>query len=184
MAKIVPERFKIKKGDEVILRSYQPGDEDDAQRFARKIASESSHTLKYDGMPQPPKEQLTRAWLEFDAHPVNVNIGAFYHGDVVGNLRFFQRNSSHPWVKHVAAFGMAVSKDLWGQGLGQRMLELMEAHARACGVIRIEAEVRAANKRGIQLYSKNGFKIEGRREKAACIDEVFLDELYIAKLLI
>jgi RimJ/RimL family protein N-acetyltransferase len=60
----------------------------------------------------------------------------------------------------------------------------MEEHARKEGsIVRIEAEVRAANETGVRLYQKNGFKIEGRREKAALINGNFLDEYYIAKII-
>jgi hypothetical protein len=38
----------------------------------------------------------------------------------------------------------------------------MLKHAEECGIRRIEAEVRTANERGIQLYTKNGFKIDRR----------------------
>ena len=78
---------------------------------------------------------------------------------------------------------MAISQAYWGQGIGTRLLRAMEAHARKCGITRIEAEVRVANDRGVSLYTKNGFKIEGRREKAALIDGTFVDEFFIAKLL-
>lgn len=60
----------------------------------------------------------------------------------------------------------------------------METHARSCKISRIEAEVRTVNDRGVSLYTKNGFKIEGRREWAALINGTFLDEFYIAKLLL
>ena len=37
---------------------------------------------------------------------------------------------------------------------------------------------------GIALYLNNGFKIEGTREKGAFIEGKFVDEYFIAKLLI
>ena len=49
--------------------------------------------------------------------------------------------------------------------------------------MRIEAEVRAANVNGVQLYQRYGFKIEGLREKAAFIDGNYVDEYYIAKII-
>lgn len=183
MAKLTPQSFRLRNGIEVLFRSYEPGDVDRAQSFARQIAAESTHTLKYDGMPQMPKEGLLTAWNEALAHPVNLSFGAFLDGRIVGNLRFFQRNPNHPWIRHIAAFGMAVSRDEWGYGIGTRMLQMMEAHAKASGIVRIEAEVRCENDRGVALYEKNGFKIEGRREKAAFIEGRFCDEFFIAKLL-
>jgi ribosomal protein S18 acetylase RimI-like enzyme len=80
-------------------------------------------------------------------------------------------------------FGMAVKLEYWGQGIGSRLLQSMEAHARTTEISRIEAEVRASNDSGISLYQKNGFKIEGTREKAAFLNGIFEDELSIAKCL-
>ena len=48
--------------------------------------------------------------------------------------------------------------------------------AEASGVILFRCE----NERGVQLYEKMGFKIEGKREMAAFIDGRFQDEYYIA----
>jgi RimJ/RimL family protein N-acetyltransferase len=62
------------------------------------------------------------------------------------------------------------------------MLQLMVEHAKKEGIVRIEAEVRAANENGVGLYQKNGFKIEGLREKAAFINGNYVDEYYIAKI--
>jgi putative acetyltransferase len=183
MATISPQTIRLADGSEAVVRSYEPMDVDPANAFACRIASESTHTLKYKGMPEMPPDKLTALWADNLEHPVNLNIGVFSDGKILGNLRFFQRNANHPWVKHIAAFGMAVSRDYWGQGIGSRLLQIMLEHAAACGIHRIEAEVRTANERGIQLYTKNGFKIEGRREKAALIDGSFVDEFYIAKII-
>lgn len=51
------------------------------------------------------------------------------------------------------------------------------------GVQRIEAKVRTQNPRGVALYKKAGYQIEGTRRKAALIDGEFRDEYFIAKLL-
>ncbi len=183
MASINPETFQLNDGSEAVIRPYDPTDVDLANKFAKQVASESTHTLKYEAMPEMPRDQLAALWAANLNHPVNLSIGIFSRGGIIGNLRFFQKNPSHPWVKHIGAFGMAVSSSHWGQGLGSRLLCAMEAHAKSCGINRIEAEVRTANERGVSLYTKNGFKIEGRREKAALIAGTFVDEFYIAKLI-
>lgn len=183
MAKLNSEKFNIKNGSEVIIRSYDTEDVDLANNFARLVAQESTHTLKYEGMPEMPKDKLITLWSENLTHPVNISLGVFANNEIIGNLRFFQRSPSHPWIKHIGAFGMAVSKAYWGQGIGSKLLQTMETHARSSGISRIEAEVRTANEQGVALYKKNGFKIEGCREKAALINGIFLDEFYIAKIL-
>ena len=183
MATITPVTIRLTGGSDAIIRSYRPSDVDAANLFARQIAAESTHTLKYEGMPEMPRDKLAALWTDNLTHPVNLNIGVFRDGEILGNLRFFQKNGAHPWVKHIAAFGMAVGRAYWGQGIGSKLLQIMLKHAQECGVRRIEAEVRTANERGIQLYTKNGFKIEGRRESAALIEDTFVDEFYIAKLI-
>lgn len=183
MAIIAPIKFNAKDSSELILRSYEARDVELAHKFAKSVAAETTHTLKYEGMSEMPSDRLIALWNENLTHPVNLSIGVFAEDKIVGNLRFFQRNPSHPWVKHIGAFGMAVSQSHWGQGIGSRLLQTMEAHARTCGITRIEAEVRATNEGGIALYKRHGFKIEGTREKAALINGVFQDELYIAKIL-
>lgn len=181
MALLIPNIFELENSLEVTIRSYRPGDETISKIFTRLVSKESQNTLKYEGMPEISIENLTALFNEYADHPVNLFIGAFLGDEVIGNLRFMQRRLDHPWIKHIGAFGMAVREQYWGQGLGSRLLQAMESHARTTEISRIEAEVRASNNRGIHLYQKNGFKIEGRREKAAFIDGKFEDEFYIAK---
>lgn len=183
MAIINQERFLTKSSKEVTIRSFRVGDENASKEFARLVAKESYNTLKYEGMPDIPLERLTALFTDYANHPINLHFGAFIDEEVVGNLRFFQRNSSHPWIKHIGAFGMAVREIHWGEGIGSKLLQVLFNHARSTEISRIEAEVRTTNDRGIHIYEKNGFKIEGRREKAALIDGKFEDEFYIAKLI-
>jgi len=183
MAIINQELFLTKNSVELTIRSFRPGDENASKEFAEMVAKESYNTLKYEGMPDIPLERLTCLFTDYADHPVNLHFGAFDGGEVVGNLRFFQRNSNHPWIKHIGAFGMAVREIYWGQGIGSKLLQVLFNHAGSTEITRIEAEVRATNDRGVHLYEKNGFKIEGRREKAALINGKFEDEFYIAKII-
>jgi RimJ/RimL family protein N-acetyltransferase len=184
MAKLQAVKFTLKKSHhEVVIRSYESGDQEAIQQFAKKIARETTHTLKYEAMPDMTRDQLAYQYDGVLKHPVNLTIGAFLNDQLVGNLRFFQRNENHPWVKHMGAFGMAVAQDYWGEGLGSKMLQIITEHAKNEGIVRIEAEVRTANENGVRLYKKNGFKIEGLREKAAFINGNFVDEYYIAKII-
>lgn len=60
-----------------------------------------------------------------------------------------------------------------------RSVERFEPANRARQII--EAKVRVSNKRGLALYKKNGYAIEGTRQKAAFINGQFEDEFFIAK---
>ena len=102
---------------------------------------------------------------------------------MVGLLGFHTIDAEHPWIKHIGHFGMMVLKDFWGQGVGRRMLEIMEGVAKSAGILRIEALVRIQNTRGVRFYQNAGYQIEGTRRHGALIDGRFQDEYYIAKLL-
>jgi [ribosomal protein S5]-alanine N-acetyltransferase len=78
---------------------------------------------------------------------------------------------------------MMILREFWGEGIGRRMLEIMEAHAKDRGIARLEAQVRTKNERGIKLYRRMGFQIEGTRKHAALIDGKYQDEFFIAKIL-
>lgn len=107
----------------------------------------------------------------------------FDEDKIVGSLQFRVSIPDHSWVKHIGEFGMLVLKDYWNQGIGKKLLRIMDNYALQSGFVRIESKVRCNNERGIILYLKNGYKIEGIREKGAFIENKFVNEYFIAKLL-
>lgn len=55
--------------------------------------------------------------------------------------------------------------------------------AKQKGLHRLELTVIAHNKCAVHVYEKLGFEIEGVKRDALYIDGVFVDELYMSKLL-
>jgi RimJ/RimL family protein N-acetyltransferase len=47
---------------------------------------------------------------------------------------------------------------------------------------RLELTVQEHNQAGIRLYRKMGFQVEGTRRRAMRVDDRWVDELYMAKL--
>lgn len=78
---------------------------------------------------------------------------------------------------------MMTSADYWGRGIGGALFRIMEEFAKKIGISKIEAKVRVSNERGLSLYKKNGYVIEGTRKRAALINGQFEDEFFIAKFL-
>ncbi len=73
--------------------------------------------------------------------------------------------------RHSARFGMSVTKDRRGQGLGRRLLEDMIEKTKAWpGFCRIELEVFPHNTAAIRLYESAGFELEARKTKAVNLD--------------
>jgi len=177
-----PSVLKPKSGREYDLRSLVPEDGEATQNFFYQCALESTHTLHYreKSISISRLQEVSKQAIE---SPSNLYLGLFDRGKIIGQLSFKVAHPGHPWVEHIGEFGMTVLKDYWGQGIGLALLESMELFVASVGVTRIEARVRVANDRGVALYKKAGYQIEGVRKKAALINGVYEDELYIAKLL-
>lgn len=182
MATLEPQKFVARNGRELVFRHLSPDDAEAFLKFRNQVPNDSTHTMQYVGMTFPSVEE-TEKRLKFQKEdPLILNVGVFDGGQVVGYLNFRVPFHDHPWVNHLAHFGMMVLKEWWGQGVGKKLLELQDTHAKALGIQRIEAMVRVNNERGVTLYERNGFEIEGTRKKAAKIDGNFVDEYFIAKV--
>ena len=183
MAIYPSEAYVTKSNKLVAIRSLSAAGTVSYAPYYRSIATESTHTYKLIGKEMPPA-QLAEVWDRDLKDPFALRLGAFFEGQFIGQLLFYGGHPlDHPWTRHRARFGMGLIKEFWGEGIAQRLLEIMESHARSLGVIRIEAEVRAKNERGIKLYTRFGFEIEGTRKSASLINGVLEDEFYIAKIL-
>jgi RimJ/RimL family protein N-acetyltransferase len=70
-----------------------------------------------------------------------------------------------------------------GQGLGTALFECMEQWARDRKLHRLELSVMVHNQRGVGLYQKMGFGIEGVRRDSLLVSGSYVDEYYMAKLI-
>jgi RimJ/RimL family protein N-acetyltransferase len=70
-----------------------------------------------------------------------------------------------------------------GQGIGKRLFEALEKWAIDQKLHRLELTVMCHNERAIHLYQKMGFKIEGVKQDSLWVNERYVDEYYMAKIL-
>ena len=183
MALFVSRKIKLKSGQEIEIRPFQPSDAKSLLNFRRQIATETTNTMQYIGQEYPSIEETGKRLAAQLEDKTTLNVGVFFNEVLIAYLNFRVPWTDHPWVSHLAQFGMMVLKDFSGLGVGKNLLRIQEEHALSIGVTRIEAMVRIANERGVKLYERNGYKIEGTRKKAAFINNEFVDEYFIAKLL-
>jgi predicted acetyltransferase len=184
--KLMPEQkssiIQTKSGKGYILRSFQAADAEALQHFLSLSAFETQHTLRYKEENLPICKLLEKINFSIESN-TSLNLGVFDSGKLIAQLMFRIALPEHPWMKHVGEFGMTVLRDYWNQGIGTALLLKMENFAKEVGVTRVEAKVRTKNDRGLNLYRKAGYHVEGTRKNAVLIDEVFQDEFFIAKLL-
>ncbi len=161
MATLPPIPFETRSGRSVIFRHCGIDDVDTFLEFQPQVARETTHTLQRVGN-VPKAENVRAAWQASIDDRIELRIGAFDGARMVGLLTFHPlQNPPHPWNRHVATFGMMVLQEFWGEGVGRRLLELMEAHARRAEITRIEAQVRTANERGVIVGQGPQFFADG-----------------------
>lgn len=83
--------------------------------------------------------------------------------------------------QHVAYLTIGVLKDYSGQGIAKKLFVLLDSWAKDNGIERIELTVLSHNKRAVDLYTHNGFVIEGVRKISMKIDGENKDEFFMAK---
>jgi RimJ/RimL family protein N-acetyltransferase len=69
------------------------------------------------------------------------------------------------------------------QGLGTRLLEQLEEWAKKRKMHRLDLTVTVNNEAALALYRKSGFEIEGRKKHSLFINDSYVDEFWMAKLL-
>ncbi|CBZ02825.1 GNAT family N-acetyltransferase [Clostridium botulinum] len=87
----------------------------------------------------------------------------FLVAEVEGKIIGFSRcqGSKLSRFRHKAEFGICISKEYWGYGIGRVLLENILIWADVVGIEKISLTVVQTNTRAIQLYKKYGFVEEG-----------------------
>jgi len=146
----------------------------------QKIESETEH-LALDGADR--KSEST--WFALGRMFVNrqwLAILIAKDGDkFVGYLSiFFARFRK---MKANAYLVLSIRSNYRGQGIGTKLLQAAETLARERGILRLELEVFAKNIRAHELFKRLGYEEEGRKRKAARIQDGFDDLILMAKFL-
>ena len=181
MGKIQEELFKLKSKTEVTIRNCRPEDAYLFEAFQQQCARETTHTLQRVGTSPDPK-LLATDWEESLINSKKLRIGVFHEKQMIAQIGLSPDRDGHPWVEHIANFWMMVQKKYWGEGLGSKLMDMMLEYAWKSHYTRIEAYVRCENTRGMNLYLRKGFVVEGTRRHAALIEGRMQDEYYISVL--
>jgi len=130
----------------------------------------------------PNTEELTRAWIRGLDFRRNMEFAILTRdGDRhVGNCGLNGLNH----VDRHAMLGIVIGrKDHWGYGLGTEAVTLLCRYAfEQLNLHKICLSCYAINERGLRLYARVGFKVEGRRREQVFIDGRWVDELLLGLL--
>ena len=102
-------------------------------------------------------------------------------GALVGYLAAF--GGSYARNKHEAHIVAGLLEAFTSQGIGTALFKRLDAWACEHHIHRLELTVMVHNARGVGLYQKMGFAIEGVKKDSLLVDGVYVDEYYMGKIL-
>lgn len=179
------QTFTLKNNTQVVLRSPQATDFNSFATLRQALATDSNFTLCHPNQAPLNQQSVVTRWADTNAYFVF----AFTHSasgvadTLVAFASFSKSYPNHPFHNHIASFAMGIIKPYWGFGLGGLLLQNLIANAKTQNITRLEGYVRANNHRGINLYLKHGFTIEGCLQNRAFINNAYVNEYAIAKLI-
>lgn len=175
------ENFKLKNGETVLIRQIRAADYDRVMEYLERFSQTPSAiwTYQYPGQPRKDKEKSVKAYED----PNQFFLGIFDGETLVGLSQIGFIRPDHPWGCKNTSFGISMLEDYTGQGIGYRLMTLMEQWARAKGAHRISDHVRQKNIRALRLYLKCGFEIEGLARENAFINGEWHNTYHIGKIL-
>lgn len=89
----------------------------------------------------------------------------------------------HSKVKHVASIHLAVKEEYQRQGIGKSLMEEAENWAKKRAITRLELSVMTHNAGAVHLFEKMGFQHEGKRLQSVKVNDSFIDEYLMGKIL-
>ena len=86
-------------------------------------------------------------------------------------------------TSHRAAIAIGVHSKSRGKGVGTQLFEYVSNWAKQQNLHRLELTVIEHNEQAVHLYKKMGFEVEGIKRDSLFINDQYVNELYMSKLL-
>ncbi|MBS4536155.1 GNAT family N-acetyltransferase [Clostridium sp. D2Q-14] len=160
MATIISKYYKINE-KKVEIRNAIISDAYQMVELVRKLASETKFMMREpDEVNTEIEDQEKRieTLLKSDKGLLLVSV---VDDQIVGFLVISTRDLRR--VKHSGNLVIGVEKKYWGTGIAKYLMEEMLNWSKSIGLRRLELDVVEENTRGIELYKKYGFKVEGKK---------------------
>lgn len=164
-----------------IIREIRESDAEDFLSLCRRLDEESKFMLLEPGERTTTLEEQRLRIREILSADNQVILVAEEAGALVGYL--LASRGRYARNRHEAYLVIGILEKYTGQGIGTALFKKMETWAGEHGIHRLELTVMAHNQRGVGLYKKMGFEIEGIKKDSLRVDGVYVDEYYMGKII-
>lgn len=177
-----PEQYSLSNNLVFEIREADANDASGLLKYIEEISGESEMNSFSPGefdITEEKEKEILRICKE---SPNKLYLIAAIEGKIVGSLSI--SGSTRNRIRHVGEFGMSVSKEHWGKGIGRALLCTLLKWSKDEGNLKkVNLRVRTDNNRAIDLYLKNGFEVEGRIRRDFCVDAIYYDHYCMGKIL-
>lgn len=163
------------------IRTIRVEDAEDFLALRNALDAETHFMLYEPGERQTTAEAQRRDLQDLLQRDNQTILVAEDSGELVGFVAV--RGGGVQRTRHSGYIVIGIRQAYTGQGLGTRLFDEMEAWAREHALHRLELTVMTHNAAGVGLYRKMGFMVEGIARHALRVDDEWVDEYHMARLL-
>lgn len=145
----------------------------DLVRYMDALVNEALPVVLHREAPPSLDEEL--AFIRSHTDDKGCLLVARLDSSIVGVLSF--RLYQHNQMRHSGELGMSVSKPFRRMGIGTRLIQILVSWAKLHGVRRIELSVFSSNLDAFRLYTRLGFRVEGRLLGAIRVGMAYMDKI-------
>lgn len=154
------KQCKLKNGQLLTIRIANKEDAPNLIEYINKIGGESDFLTFGENEFEITVEKEEAILESYKSVENKIYIIAEIENKIVGSLNY--SGGHRPRIKHTGEFGVSVTKEFWGIGIGKELINYMIDWAKVGNVVKkINLRVREDNDMAIKLYQKLGFKKEG-----------------------
>lgn len=171
--------YELKDGQKLILRNPKLGDEQGLINQMKLVDSETKFLAREPGEFNFTLEQ-ERAFIN---NSLNNENNLFLIGEIddkiIANCSVGIISNNKRYL-HRASMGIAICKDYWNKGIGNKMMHECIKWCEEKGIEQLELEVITQNDRAVSMYQNFGFQIYGTKKSALkYADGTYADEYFM-----
>ncbi len=165
----------------MLIRTIKVEDAENYLNLCRRLDEETEFRLYEPGENNISIEQQRSVIQDLINNKKSTLLVADVDGQLVGYLLASGCNINR--IRHCVHIKIGILQAYTGQGIGTKLFIALENWAIQNQIHRLELTVMVNNKAGKALYRKMGFKKEGLKRHSLFVNDRYIDDIYMAKLI-
>jgi len=180
------EKFKLKDSRFVVIKRLFKSDYEInnnyefVHKWLRNVSKFLAKGFKEENLEKDKKE----LYNILSNDKMSIFIGALFENKIIASASL-KLNPFNEKESHIGTWGIAIHPNFQNQGLGVKLLTLLENIAKEKGLKKLEAEYYDGNKSAEILYlEKMKYTVEGRKKYTGLLsDGTYADKILIGKII-